>query len=674
MSRAYYAAPIEHFLAEDPDKILGVLTRASEFSVEATQLHAWQEQIRILRDVLHPYAAAGNVYFEYAVPRLGRRIDVVAIIRTMLFILEFKVGEKHFHDHARDQVWDYALDLKNFHETSHDKLLVPVLIATRAAQVPIRIDKSSIDDGVLRPVYANEELLPAAISKALDRAPPGALRAEEWDGGRYKPTPTIVEAAMALYAGHGVAEISRHGAGEKNLTATTRSIEVVVAECQTEKKKAICFVTGVPGAGKTLVGLDVATRHASAGELHSVFLSGNGPLVAVMQEALARDQVRREEDAGRKIRKGQATSRVKAFVQNVHHFRDEYLRDESPPSDHIAVFDEAQRAWNLEQTSAFMRRKKNRPGFLMSEPEFLISCMDRHQDWAVIVCLVGGGQEINTGEAGISEWLHAVKRTFPHWEVHMSPELSDTEYGAAATIEDVSRHCLVRANPDLHLSVSMRAFRAEHVSTLVKRILDLDASGARELLARVKARYPIVLCRSVQRAKDWLRQQARGSQRYGIVVSSQAYRLRPYAIHVKAPADPVHWFLHDKGDVRSSYYLEDVATEFQVQGLELDWTAVVWDGDLRLTGNEWGHFSFVGSRWQRINAAERKMYLKNAYRVLLTRARQGMIIVVPEGDSSDPTRSPSYYDETFSYLAGVGIPVLESNESAELGFARATPV
>ncbi|MDB5958053.1 DUF2075 domain-containing protein [Ramlibacter sp.] len=661
MSRAYYSASIEHFLVEDADNILGALTRASEFPVEATQRHAWDEQIRILKSVLSPYSRAGNVYFEYAVPRLGRRIDVVVIIRTMLYVLEFKVGEDRFSSHARDQVWDYAMDLKNFHETSHDLVLTPVLIATRAPDPAIRIEKSAMDDGVFRPVYASEASLPSAIREVLNWAPAGVLLAEEWDGGRYKPTPTIIEAAMALYAGHGVAEISRHGAGDKNLTDTTSAIEDVVAECQAQRKKAICFVTGVPGAGKTLVGLNVATKHATAGELHSVFLSGNGPLVAVMQEALARDQVRRDKEAGRKLRKGQATSRVKAFVQNVHHFRDEYLKDEGPPSDHIAVFDEAQRAWNLQQTSAFMRRKKNRPDFAMSEPQFLISCMNRHSDWAVIVCLVGGGQEINTGEAGISEWLDAVQRSFPEWEIHISPELRDSEYGAAAMIENLSHHSHVRANPDLHLSVAMRSFRAEHVSTLVKRILDLDAPGAKELLAQVSDQYPIVLSRNVQQAKDWLRQQARGTERYGIVVSSQAYRLRPHAIHVKAPADPVHWFLHDKDDVRSSYYLEDVATEFQVQGLELDWSAVVWDGDLRLAGKEWGHFSFVGTRWQRVNAADRKTYLKNAYRVLLTRARQGMVIVVPEGDTSDPTRNPAYYDETFTYLESIGLPVLGTN-------------
>lgn len=481
---------------------------------------------------------------------------------------------------------------------------------------------------------------------------------DAWEAGRYRPTPTIVEAAMALYAGHGVAEIARSDAGAKNLGQTTQAVESIIAECRARQKKAICFVTGVPGAGKTLVGLNIATRHADAGELHSVFLSGNGPLVRVLQEALARDQVQRERQRGRSVTKSQVTQRVKAFVQNVHHFRDEYLRDARPPSDHIAVFDEAQRAWNAEKTAAFMERKKNKPGFTMSEPEFLISCLDRHPGWAVIVCLVGGGQEINTGEAGISEWLAAVLRSFPHWEVHISAELHDNEYAAETALVALQSNGRVQTNPDLHLSVSMRSFRAENVSTLVKRVLDLDMRGAREAWMTLRDRYPIVLCRSVPCAKAWLREQARGSERYGLVVSSQAQRLRPHAIHVKSPVDPVHWFLHGKDDVRSSYYMEDVATEFQVQGLELDWAGVVWDGDFRKSSHGWEHYSFVGTRWQRIRAADRQAFQKNAYRVLLTRARQGMVIVVPEGDEADPTRDPRYYDETFHYLQDIGFPVL----------------
>lgn len=656
--RAYYSEPIGKFLERRPEEILGHLLMASEFPVEPTQRFAWEIQIGILKDVLAIYADDGSVYFEYAVPRLGKRIDVVALIRSRLFVIEFKVGDTRYAPHARDQVWDYALDLKNFHESSHDRLLAPILVATGAPDVPVAPERSAIDDGVFRPILANELTLSKAISAVLHEVSPTLIRAEEWEVGRYKPTPTIIEAAMALYAGHGVAEISRSDAGVKNLTATSEAIESIISHCRATGSKAICLVTGVPGAGKTLVGLNIATKHADKGELHSVFLSGNGPLVAVMQEALARDQMVRAKSLGTVLRKGEAKSRVKAFIQNVHHFRDEYLKDQAPPSDHIAVFDEAQRAWNLEQTAAFMQRKKSMPGFAQSEPEFLISCLDRHKDWSVIVCLVGGGQEINTGEAGISEWVRAVRKSFPHWQIHISPELQESEYAAVAALQDDDRP-LVRSNKDLHLAVSVRSFRAEHLSTLVKRLLDLDSVGARELFASLQHKYPIVLCRSVTRARAWLRDHARGSERYGIVVSSQALRLRPHAIHVKSPIDPVHWFLHGKDDVRSSYYLEDVATEFHVQGLELDWTCVVWDGDFRHTGSSWGHYSFVGTRWQRINALARREFQKNAYRVLLTRARQGMVLVVPEGDPTDATRSPAFYDQTFEYLKAVGFPLIQ---------------
>ena len=658
MTRAYYAARIETFVEQTSTEILGVLSSCAEFPVELSQRYAWEEQIRILRDVLRPYAGQGKVYFEYAIPRLGRRIDTVAVIGSLVFVLEFKVGERDFPNHARDQVWDYALDLKNFHESSHDKVLVPILIATHANEPVVNLEKSALDDGVFRPIFASEGTLRTVLQRALEFASPEPLRVEEWEAGRYRPTPTIVEAAIALYAGHGVADIARFGAEAKNLAATSKAVEAVIAACRTNKKKAICFVTGVPGAGKTLVGLNVATSYAEAGELHSVFLSGNGPLVRVMQEALARDRVRREAEAGRQVRKNQAASQVKAFIQNVHHFRDEYLRDQAAPSDHIAVFDEAQRAWNQQQTAAFMQRKKNKAGFNMSEPEFLISCMDRHLDWAVFVCLVGGGQEINTGEGGISEWLLALQRSFPSWEIHISPELHDAEYGAASGLSAVAANGALHTDSSLHLAVSMRSFKAEHVSTFVKHMLDIDVTRARELLPDIQARYPIVLCRSVSRAKRWLKEQARGSERYGLVVSSQAQRLRPHAIHVKAPVDPVHWFLHEKEDVRSSFYMEDAATEFHVQGLELDWAGVVWDGDFRMASGAWDNFSFVGTRWQRILAPERRLFQKNAYRVLLTRARQGMVIVVPEGDLEDSTRTPAFYDSTFTYLRELGIPVL----------------
>ncbi len=305
-----------------------------------------------------------------------------------------------------------------------------------------------------------------------------------------------------------------------------------------------------------------------------------------------------------------------------------------------------------------MKRKKNKPDFNHSEPEFLISCLDRHEDWAVIICLVGGGQEINTGEAGISEWLAAIKNYFPHWSVYISPNLTDSEYAAIDAISALEDVTEVHLNPDLHLSVSMRSFRAENLSLFVKNLLDLQKDKSIESYNQIKEKYPIALTRDMKKAKQWLKEKARGSERYGMVVSSQAQRLKPYAIDVKSPMNPVHWFLNGKDDVRSSFYLEDVATEFHVQGLELDWACVAWDGDLRYSKDGWKTHEFRGNKWQNINKEERKQYLINAYRVLLTRARQGMIIVVPDGNEEDLTRKPEYYDTTFDYLKSLGIPVI----------------
>jgi hypothetical protein len=418
-------------------------------------------------------------------------------------------------------------------------------------------------------------------------------------------------------------------------------------------------VTGVPGAGKTLIGLDVANRHLDKDSAtYSVFLSGNGPLVAVLCEALTRDEFARAAAKGAPIKKGEARQKVESFIQNVHHFRDDGLADTSAPPEHVVLFDEAQRAWTLEQTTNFMARKKGLPEFNQSEPEFLISCVNRHEDWAVIVCLVGGGQEINTGEAGISEWLNAILKRFPNWEVHLSPNLTDSEYRSADSLNEVLALPATRRNPDLHLATSMRSFRAESLSKFVREVLDFEVENARLTFARLAARYPIRITRQLSTAKQWLRDQARGSERFGIVVSSRAQRLKPHAIDVRVKTDPVRWFLDGKHDTRSSYYLEDVATEFQVQGLELDWACVVWDGDLRFNDEGWSHYKFKGTRWERINKLEHQIYLKNAYRVLLTRARQGMVLVVPEGSDDDPTRSPSFYDPTFDYFKSLGLQEL----------------
>lgn len=658
MNRAYYSDSIAKFLRQSTDEILGHLTRSSEFSVLQTQQQAWHYQINLLKSVLETYD--GNIYFEYAIPRMGRRIDVLLLLGAAIFVLEFKVGEQEFSIYGIDQVWDYALDLKNFHETTHEQFVVPVLIATEADSSFLAATLTIQNDLLFNPVKTNAAQLRDVIESAIMLTEGCAINAFQWENGRYCPTPTIIQAAMALYNDHTVADISRSDASAINLTQTTEAISEIIRNSRENSCKSICFVTGVPGAGKTLVGLNIANKHIDKQDnLYSVFLSGNGPLVAILREALARDKVSREKEKGTRFKKSTALSEVKMFIQNVHHFRDDCLKDSNPPIEHVALFDEAQRAWNLEQTSSFMRRKKNTPNFNQSEPEFLISCLDRHTDWAVIVCLVGGGQEINTGEAGIGEWIESLNQHFPEWYIHISSNLHDSEYGAGNLLKQISSRPNVAYNDDLHLSVSMRSFRAENVSLLVKQLLDRDADVARNTLDTLRDRYPIVITRDLMKAKQWLKEKARGSERYGIIVSSQAERLKPHAIDVKAPMDPIHWFLDNKDDVRSSYYLEDVATEFHVQGLELDWACVTWDADFRYSPKGWECRSFCGNRWNNIIKEERKQYLKNAYRVLLTRARQGMVIVVPRGDCIDATRSPSFYDPTYEYLRDIGFSILE---------------
>lgn len=657
MSRAYFSASIKEFLLAESDTITAALVQASSFAIETTQRDAWQAQVRILRNALANAPDDGLVAFEFAVPRMGKRIDVLVVLGAVVFVLEFKVGEREFTNEALRQVWDYALDMKNFHSTSHHAVIVPVLVATAAAESQSPIVIESDPDEVVRPLRATSAALAGLFQQVSRCFARPRMETSEWIAGIYKPTPTIIEAAVALYGGHKVEEISRREADAINLTQTTNRIDEIIREARQHQQKAICFVTGVPGAGKTLVGLDVATKHQDkSSELYSVFLSGNGPLVRILCEALARDQASRAKSTDSKLSMVKARSKVKSFVQNVHHFRDQCIRDApAAPAEHVAIFDEAQRAWNKEQTEKFMRQKKGHASFSTSEPAFLISCMDRHTEWAVIVCLVGGGQEINTGEAGIGEWLRAIRSDFPEWRVHLSPNLQDSEYAAGDALGLLSGHSHVEACESLHLSVSMRSFRAEHLSAWVKAVLDIDRVNAMNSLATIQDRYPIVLTRDLAKAKDWLRARARGNERYGLVVSSQAQRLKPLAIDVRVDIDPVHWFLHSREDVRSSFYLEDAATEFDVQGLELDWSCVIWDGDFRFSSAGWQHWSFRGSRWQRIHSEDRKAYLKNTYRVLLTRARQGMIIVVPHGEAADSTRLPAFYDQTYEYLRELGM-------------------
>ncbi|WP_344843188.1 DUF2075 domain-containing protein [Celeribacter arenosi] len=657
MSKAYYQAPVGDFCVEDGSSILGKLTTHHRHELEHLQRNAWIDQIRYLQLSLAS-TSSGTLFFEFIIPRMGKRADCILVTEGIVFVIEFKVGSSAFDRHAIEQVYDYSLDLKNFHEGSHAATIVPVLIATNANQVDFDLELGA--DGVAAPICIGRSGLGDLVAQAAGIPREQSVSSPDWEASGYKPTPTIIEAAQALYKSHDVTEISRSDASAKNLRATSDRIAEIIGTSKRDYKKSICFVTGVPGAGKTLAGLNIAASRAERHENeNAVFLSGNGPLVTVLREALARDKVEQGKIGGEKISKKDAEREVSLFVQNIHHFRDHYLSDPNEPFEHVVVFDEAQRAWTTDQASKFMQAKRGLADFDQSEPEFLIGVMDRHSEWCTIVCLIGGGQEINTGEAGLGEWLRAVENRFSDWEVHASTLLEDPHYTVSQDAVELLRSPKITKHEDLHLSVSMRSFRAEKLSSFVSSVLDGDVSSASYALASLGDRYPILLTRDLASAKNWLNGRARGSERTGLVASSGAHRLRPEGIHIKSAIDPKSWFLNDSQDVRSSYYLEDVATEFDIQGLELDWAGMCWDADLRMVDGSWQFNAFKGSKWQSVKSSTRQVYLLNAYRVLLTRARQGMIIFVPNGDDKDPTRPPAFYDQTYDFLRGCGIPELK---------------
>jgi len=661
MGRAWYEAKGAEFAVADPKAVFGELTQNCPFDLVQTQSQSWDYQIAHLQSTAAEFPDA-HFFLEFSIPRMGRRADAVVVAQGIIFVIEYKVGERAFPLSAIEQTHGYALDLKNFHETSHLAPIVPILVATKAAAVDIGLGLWPVD-AVHPPVRSSAEDLAAIIRQFVSARPCASIDAVAWAAGAYRPTPTIIEAAQALYGGHTVSEISRSDAEDKNLTLTTRFLDGVIARAEREGRKAICFVTGVPGAGKTLVGLNLACRqmNGSIGR-DATYLSGNGPLVKVLRKALMLDWKARQKGLPRPSRAAaeRESHRVETLIQNVHHFRDDGLRDMHPPSEQVVIFDEAQRAWTKEQTSSFMRRKRNQQDFDQSEPAFLLSVMDRRNDWCVVVCLVGEGQEINTGEAGIVEWLDALVADYRDWDVYLPGRLLTEEYGVSRDVAYRAGRLNAFSDDSLHLEHSMRSFRAREVASFVSEVLDGSKDPA--AIKPSGTQYPIVRTRDIDTARDWLKARRRATERTGMLASSNALRLKPEGLHVRTAIDECNWFLNPADDVRGSSMLEDVATEFQVQGLEIDWACVCWDLNLYRKNDRWVAQEFRGTKWQRIDSdrdgGTRARYVLNSYRVLLTRARQGMVIFVPRGDAADATRPPAAYDAVDRWFAACGVPLL----------------
>ena len=681
MNRFFYNASIPCFLRTNAEKVWADLSLNSRLDDNVLQKDSWAHEIATLQSSLD--GLDGEIFFEYSIPRLGKRADVILLIKDVVIILEYKVGEKSYERPDLEQVWDYALDLKYFHQKSHELWIVPILVATAASERSHVFQPSKYDDKVLEPVCSNDSTLRAIIDQVLEllaksETPKG------WGMSPYNPTPTIVQAATTLYRrknleNKSIADITNHTSEDRTEKATEAVLRIV-EESKRKGQKSICFITGVPGAGKTLVGLDIAinlfeeneNKKAEENRSLAVYLSGNGPLVKVLREALARDAVEQEKKKNPKTKynKTRAHKAVDSFIMDVYHHRDYVLQMVKKPilpdahtlsvdssvavndgsewlTEHVDIFDEAQRSWTYEQLRNWLSRKKGIQNFPMSEPEFLTWGLDKKKDWAVIVCLVGGGQEINTGEAGISTWLSAIHDAFDNWHVYYPANLREKEYADGKVEERLAAIPEAQKHPieELHLAVSKRSFRAENLSLFVKALLDVDVELAKEQLQKLDANYPIRLTRDLEKAKDWLRKVHRGSERYGLLVSSQAYRLRPLSIDIRCKPDTVHWFLDDITDIRSSLFLEDAATEFDVQGLELDYAAIVWDGDMiydpdhvvlskkdrkkpELIQGPWTQRSFNGGVWQNIASDMRRMYQLNAYRVLLDQVQNPVLKIV----------------------------------------------
>ncbi len=707
--RCLYNSSFAQFNTADPSALFGVLCENYHGEALTTTREAWTGEIAIMKRVLAPYSNTdGQIIFEYDIPRLGKRIDVVLLLKGIVFCLEFKVGESKILEADVDQVLDYALDLKNFHKFSEDMIIVPILIATNYKHASTFIQPSLYDDKVVNPLVTGEAGLSNLIAQVLRCFPNEAPVNPNWIISPYAPTPTIIEAARALYENHSVENITRHEADKVTTDQTIAYILDVIHLSKQNQEKSICFVTGVPGAGKTLVGLDVAIRQTYQGQDEpvkdevAVYLSGNGPLVAVLTEALAQDNYKRCRESNEKKKLTDSRREVAKSIQMIHRYRDNMLAKIKNPVEngileidpakavkmeaagygeveHVAIFDEAQRSWTHKRLADYLKRggtygnKLKVPNFPMSEAAFLIWSLDQREDWATIICLVGGGQEINTGEAGISEWIKAINEKFPAWKVYISPKLTEAEYAEGKVNELLADNPHVTYDERLHLGVSLRSFRAEKLSAFVHALLSFDEKAS-ELYAEIKDRYPIVLTRDMAKARKWLHEKVRGTERTGILVTKESARFKPLAIHILPSGDEnaVHWFLEDKTDTRSSNYLEDAATEIQVQGLELDYTCLLWDADMRYENGEWRYYRFNGqTKWVELTGStesrqDQMKYMLNAYRVLLTRARAGMVICVPNGNANktptgfweDSTRLPEYYDGTYRYLKGIGIEEL----------------
>ncbi|MFB3917741.1 MAG: DNA/RNA helicase domain-containing protein [Terriglobales bacterium] len=652
---AYYRASLQEFVDTPESQIEATLAEQNAraaFPLQPEALFAWKAQLPELKNAAHwlirevQDSQSWSILLEYPIPRVGKRIDAVILARDVIVAVEVKTGTAPTS--AARQVDDYALNLACFHEGSASRPIVPLVVAD--AHVAKRGEQTTFDHLIQPCMFATFAEIGPTIQRIVCTCSRGDLQvdANAWDEAQFKPIPPIIDAAVALYSNMSVFEIGHSCAAREDLQRTTNTLVQAVCSARNNGTKTICFVTGIPGAGKTLVGLNAV--HEPEIRNAGSFLSGNGPLVKIIREALIRDVVGRTGAT-----RMEARLKVQTFIQNVHHFADGFHANDKVPNEHVVVFDEAQRAWDLTESQ--------RAGRELSEPEMILQIMDRHKDWAVIVALVGGGQEINRGEAGLAEWGRALAN-FSHWQVVASPEIlqEGANLPSFTLFEERDQNPeRVHVDESLHLKVAVRSIRAQKISDWVNAVLAGEQKSARAIAVSLAERPQ--LTRSLGIARAWLTEKRRGFTRAGLVGSAAASRLRRDGLE---PSFDFHrrfdwenWFLDTDEDVRCSSRLEVFATQFEVQGLELDWVGVCWGEDFIWNGSTWISNRFNNKRWiprkmTSAGSAQKHQYRINAYRVLLTRARQGMVIYVPQPSLSDESRLHLELEQTAAYLVQCG--------------------
>ncbi|XXF77006.1 DUF2075 domain-containing protein [Myxococcaceae bacterium GXIMD 01537] len=637
--------------------MLGRLAAAQQtrgYSGSTQQDFAWQQALPALSAAIVEANGQGwTLALEYELLRLEKRVDAVVLTDHVILVLEFKTGAKSRATMAEAE--DYALDLHDFHAGSRNHPILPVLIAGDGGFVP-PAQSQPLWNGVLPAVACGHRGLGALLRWVQSFAPatPASLDGAAWLEAPYRPVPTIVEAATMLYARNGVAEIATARADTTNLTRTAHAIARNVAAARDAGDKRVVFVTGIPGAGKTLCGLNAV--FASAAGADSAFLTGNVPLVTVLRAALVADAVARDECS-----RAEAKQRVKGKLQNVHRFLEDNATDlqRRAPSDRLIVFDEAQRAWDQDKARIGTRNKPSR--LTMSEPAHTLEIMGRHAGWAVVVALIGNGQEINTGEAGLAEWGRVIAASGGTWRAIAAPRAVQT-HDPVQRLAEGWPHWLDR-DKDLDLTVPVRSVRDAAGAAWVDALLRGAVTEAREI-ANSSGALPFLLVRDLEEVRATLRRLARGQRRAGLVASAGAKRLRAVGLGVQAE-DVADWFLRRWPDVRASDALESFATEYDCQGLELDLVGLAWGGDLVWHEGSWLPRRFAGTRWQMVRNAEERRHIINTYRVLLTRARYETVIWVPRGSPRhepwhDATRDAAELDAVAELLLACGVRSLES--------------